>query len=200
MEFNFKVYLTFSSGFLVVFLGILSKIVVAMRKERKVEEVEEDYEKNVTTTQSSSRFGYKRTDLSIIIPEDELNCASTREEFFLLFFKLNCFPFSVFTTKSYKLKLVKVTKWFILQCFNLSSAVFILDYLDLPKDSADLFIIGPMICCVTGLAFSGVVGGVVGLEVDKKYVKILFAVKIGLALVTWLFGLYLNNLEWVSDK
>ena len=189
-----------SSVFLVITGAILSKIAVGLRKQEKVEENDEDYEKNVSTTQSSSRFGYKRADLSIIIPDDDLSSASTREEFFWLFFKLNCFPYSLFATKSYNLKLLKITKWFVLQCFNLSSAVFILDYLDVPRDSADLFIIGPMICCVAGLVFTGIVGGVVGLEVEERYGKVLFAGKIGLALVTWLFGLYLNYVEWVSVK
>jgi hypothetical protein len=196
MNFNTQLYLILSTLY---FLSVSLLSLPAILKPKKQESSVESYSspKNTCSTQpSSSRFNYKRADLTIIIPEDDLINVSTQGELILLFFKQNCFPFSLFKSKSVGLKFQKCTKLFLVISFNLCTSILLLKYSTLASSKPDLFIVGPLICCVGGLVFAAIVAAINGVKIEGNLGKLVKIIQVVLFFTSWVLGLSVNI--WVK--
>lgn len=207
------VYTVFASLYLVLAL------ITLIRPKVKVEESENNpFESQATDRQMKpddtietmpagnrrySRPSFKRSDLTIEIPDNDAFVQLGQAAFVITYFKENCFPFSLKYLTSREEKFTKITKWYLTICCELTFSLALVNNFEFNGSRQDYFFICPLTSCLISLIITSIIALLFMKQVQKAenqiFQKIFQYFKFAILVLIWLSCCVYNIIADVMD-
>ncbi|OMJ91674.1 hypothetical protein SteCoe_5701 [Stentor coeruleus] len=140
--------------------------------------------------QRFSRPSFKRTDLTIEIPDNDAFVQLGQAAFVVTYFKENCFPFSMKYLASREEKFIKITKWYLTICCELTFSLALVNNFEFNGSRQDYLFICPLTSCLISLIITSIMAFLFMKQVQQSenrfFSKILKYIKFAILLLIWL--------------